>query len=300
MKLSLCVDPGRPWSEAMTLARRVDAAGWHAVYQCDHFMPHHPDGVPIAGPVSECWTTLSALATVTSRVRLGSLVLGNTYRHPAVVASMAATLDQVSAGRVVLGVGAGWQPNEHIAYGIRLPDPAARIDALDEACAILRMLLDDGRCTFNGDTYQLRDATCEPTPVQSRLPLLVGGAGERRTMKVAARHADVWHCWADPTTFEAKNAVLDRHCASVGRDPAAIARATGGTVAVHSDGHEPQEDPGEYDVAGSSAQVVERLLEFGAAGADEFIVRDQASLPVGPTIDLIDALTNDVLPALST
>jgi len=206
----------------------------------------------------------------------------------------------VSAGRVVLGIGAGWQPNEHLAYGIPLPDPAARIDALDEACAILRMLLDDGRCTFAGDTYQLRDATCEPGPVQARLPLLVGGAGERRTMKVAARHADVWHCWADPTTFAAKDAVLDRHCASIGRDPAAIARASGGTVALHSDGDDPQGDPGAYDVDGSPAQVVERLLEFGAAGADEFIVRDHASLPLGPALDLIDALTNDVLPALST
>ena len=198
MKLSLCLDPGRPWSEARAMARQVDEAGWHAVYQCDHFMPHDVDGLPRAGDVSECWTTLSALAAITTRVRLGSLVLGNTYRHPAVVAGMAATLDRISEGRVVLGIGAGWQPNEHAAFGIPLPEPAERIDALDEACTVLRMLLDDGHCTFSGATYQLRDAICEPRPVQDRLSLLVGGGGERRTMKVAARHADVWHCWADP------------------------------------------------------------------------------------------------------
>jgi len=299
VKLSICLDPARSWSEARTLARRVDVAGWYGIYQCDHFMPHDPDGLPIDGPVSECWTTLSALAALTSQVRLGSLVLGNTYRHPAVVASMAATLDQISGGRVVLGIGAGWQPNEHVAYGIRLPDPVERIDALGEACTILRMLLDGERCTFSGDTYHLRDATCEPAPLQARLPLLVGGAGERRTMKVAARHADVWHCWADPPTFAAKNAVLDRHCQDLRRDPAAIARATGGTVSIDPQQHR-QGIPSGDDVAGTTSAVVERLLEFRAAGADEFIVRDQASASLDSALGLIDALTDDVLPAVDT
>jgi F420-dependent oxidoreductase-like protein len=298
VKLSLCLDPGRPWSETLTLARHVDAAGWHAVYQCDHFMPHRADGAPSGGDVTECWTTLSALAGLTSRVRLGSLVLGNTYRHPAVVASMAATLDQISAGRVVLGIGAGWQPNEHVAYGIGLPDPGPRIDALGEACAILRMLLDEGRCSFSGDTYRLHDATCEPAPVQERLPILVGGGGEARTMKVAARYADVWHCWADPSAFAAKNAVLDRHCESVGREPDAIARATGAPVAITVDSAHQARDPDDGDVVGTTAHVVERLLEFRAAGADEFIVRDAASAPLDSALGLIDDLTQDVLPAL--
>ena len=297
MRLSLCLDPGRRWSDAMILARHIDAAGWYAIYHCDHFMPHAPDGGSLRGPVSECWTTLSALAMLTSRVRLGSLVLGNTYRHPAIVANMAATLDQVSGGRVTLGIGAGWQPNEHLAYGIPLPEPGGRIDALGETCAILRMLLDEGRCTFAGDTYQLRDATCDPAPVQARLPLLVGGAGERRTMKIAAQHADVWHCWADPTTLAAKKAVLDRHCHDVGRDPATIAIATGGTVAVHL---EQQHNPERCDVEGTLAEVAERLLEFRTAGAEEFIVRDQASVSVGSTIDLIDVLTDGVRPVLGT
>jgi alkanesulfonate monooxygenase SsuD/methylene tetrahydromethanopterin reductase-like flavin-dependent oxidoreductase (luciferase family) len=282
----------------LTIARHVDAAGWHAVYQCDHFMPHREDGRSSGGGVSECWTTLSALSGFTSRVRLGSLVLGNTYRHPAVVASMAATLDRISGGRVVLGIGAGWQPNEHTAYGIGLPDPGPRIDALGEACAILRMLLDEGRCTYSGSAYRLQDAPCEPTPVQERLPLLVGGGGELRTMKVAARYADVWHCWADPATFAAKNDVLDRHCRSVGRDPDAIARATGACVAINLDPTHKAGDRHEDDVVGTTTQVTEGLLEFRAAGADEFIVRDEASAPVTSTLALIDRLTEDVLPAL--
>ena len=298
MKLSLCLDPSRPWSDAMALAHHVDQSGWHAVYQCDHFMPHDVDGLPRGGDVSECWTTLSALAAVTTRVRLGSLVLGNTFRHPAVVAGMAATLDRISGGRVVLGIGAGWQPNEHAAFGIRLPEPAERIDALDEACTVLRMLLDDGRCTFTGATYQLRDATCEPRPVQERLPLLVGGGGERRTMKVAARHADVWHCWADPPTFASKNSVLDHHCATVGRDPGEISRATGGTVAILQKRDVPNGDPVDDDVVGTISQVVERLLDFRAAGADEFIVRDRASTSPESTVRLIDELTRHALPAV--
>jgi alkanesulfonate monooxygenase SsuD/methylene tetrahydromethanopterin reductase-like flavin-dependent oxidoreductase (luciferase family) len=182
----------------------------------------------------ECWTTLSALATQTTAIRVGSLVLGNTYRHPAVVANMAATLDQVSGGRVVLGIGAGWQPNEHTAYGLGLPAIGDRIDALDEACAVIRSLLDRPRSTVAGAAYRLTDAPCDPKPLQSRLPLLVGGGGERRTLAVAARHADVWHTWADPASFRHKNIVLDRHCEAVGRDPGGIARATGGTVTVWS------------------------------------------------------------------
>jgi len=250
--------------------------------------------------VSECWTTLSALATLTSRVRLGSLVLGNTYRHPAIVANMAATLDQISGGRVTLGIGAGWQPNEHLAYGIPLPDPGERIDALGETCAILRMLLDEGRCTFSGGTYRLREATCDPAPVQARLPLLVGGAGERRTMRIAARYADVWHCWADPTALAAKKAILDQHCQDVGRDPTSVAIATGGTVAVHLDQQHRLVEPGSDDVVGTPAEVAERLLEFRTAGADEFIVRDQASVSVSSTVELIDALSDHVRPALDT
>src|SRR5215471_7466048 len=232
MRMSLCVDPGRSWPQMLALAKRADSAGWHAVYVSDHFMPHDPAGRPVDGPVLECWTILAALATQTAAVRLGSLVLGNTYRHPAVVANMAATLDQVSEGRVVLGIGAGWQPNEHAAYGIPLPGARDRIAHLDEACAVLRSLLDRRRSTIDGAAYRLRDAPCDPKPA-GRLPLLVGGGG-RRVMAVAARRADVWHAWGRPDEFARKNAVLDRLCQDIGRPPGDLARASGGTVAVRT------------------------------------------------------------------
>lgn len=299
MKLSLCLDPARSWPELRALAQHADAAGWHAIYQCDHFMPHDADGAPRDGPVSECWTTLSALATQTSRARLGTLVLGSTYRHPALVAKMAATLDQVSGGRVVLGLGAGWQPNEHLAYGIPLPEPAARIDALGEACAVVRTLLDERRSTVSGATYRLRDAPCDPKPLQHRLPLLVGGGGER-TMKVAARYADVWHTWAAAASYARKSAVLDQHCHEVGRDPADVARATGGTVAVRPARPSGHEDRGGDDVEGTTSEIVEQLMAFRGAGVDEFIVRDQAAgVSVAATLELIDALTQDVLPVIA-
>ncbi|MFZ0325446.1 MAG: TIGR03560 family F420-dependent LLM class oxidoreductase [Actinomycetes bacterium] len=300
MKISLCVDPGRSWHEMLALAQRVDAAGWHAVYLCDHFMPHDPRGAALDGPVLECWTGLSALAARTTTIRLGSLVLGNTYRHPAVVANMAASLDQVSGGRVVLGVGAGWQPNEHAAYGLSLPSAHERIDALDEACGVIRSLLDQSRSTTNGATYQLVDAPCDPKPVQPRLPLLVGGGGERRTLKVAARHADVWHAWADPEQLARKNAILDAHCEDVGRNPGDIARATGGTVDLWSRA-KARVNGDDCEVQGSAEEVLGRLLEFADSGADEFIVRDDAArVPVGEACAQIDLLTDAVIPRLSS
>lgn len=292
VRLSVCLDPSRPWADARALAHHVDAAGWYAVYQCDHFMPHDPEGEVVAGPVTECWTTLSALAAVTSRIRLGSLVLGASYRHPAVVASMAATLDRISDGRVVLGVGAGWQPNEHRAFGIPLLEPPSRLDAFDECCAVLRGLLDDGCSSFQGATYRLDGARCEPGPLQARLPLLIGGGGEQRTLRTAARWADAWHVWADAETFARKSAVLDAHCDDLERDPAQISRVTGGDVRV-----------GVADVdrtvSGSIDQVVHRLCEYAAVGVDEFVVRDHGTDPVGHVKEQVDLLTRDVLPEVT-
>jgi F420-dependent oxidoreductase-like protein len=290
MRLSLCLDPGRPWSDAVALARLVEARGWYAVYQCDHFMPHDVEGRSVDGPVSECWTTLAALATVTSRVRLGSLVLGNTYRHPVVVANMAATLDRISGGRVVLGVGAGWQPNEHRALGIPLRAPAERLDAFDESCRVIRMLLDEGRASFDGATYRVDDARCDPRPLQPRLPLLVGGGGERRTMRVAARWGDVWHSWVEPSELARKNAVLDTRCAEIGRDPTTVSRATGGGLRIgrHDEDRE---------VSGSLDQVLHGLHEYAEAGADEFIVRDHASDAVDDVAQQLELLSPGVLRA---
>jgi probable F420-dependent oxidoreductase len=293
MRLSLCLDPGRAWPELLRLARAADAGRWHALYVCDHFMPHDDADRPVPGPMLECWTTLSALAAATDRVRLGSLVLGNTYRHPTVVANMAATLDQVSHGRVVLGLGAGWQRNEHEAYGIRLAPPSERIDAFDEACVVIRRLLDEDSVDIDGRWYQLRGARCEPHPVQPRVPLLIGGSGPRM-LRVAATRGDIWHAWVDPDELRSKNRAIDEACHDVGRAPTSLQRATGGTVALLSSAADPPaaEPP---DVSGSVDEVVDRLLAYRRAGADEFIVVDDAaSTTVGQALDLVSGMDEQV------
>jgi F420-dependent oxidoreductase-like protein len=289
VRFSVCVDPGRPWREILALAEGAEAVGVHRVYVCDHFMPIATAADDVAGSMLEGWTVIAALGACTRRVGLGTLVLGNTYRHPAVVANMAATLDRVTNGRFVLGLGAGGQANEHIAYGINLPSPAMRLDRLEEAYQVIRLLLTENISNFAGEWYQLTEARCDPKPA-SRLPLLIGGGGERRTMRIAARLADEWHTWASPEEFRRKNNVLDRHCEDVGRDPATLLRATGGVVHVSSDS-KADVRPNDRSVNGPIDIVVERLAAYRAAGAGEFIIRDERLWPVDQTLDTISLLS---------
>jgi alkanesulfonate monooxygenase SsuD/methylene tetrahydromethanopterin reductase-like flavin-dependent oxidoreductase (luciferase family) len=237
-------------------------------------MPYEGDGRSVAGPVLEGWTVLTAVAARTTRIRLGTLVLGASYRHPAVVAKMAATLDHVSDGRLTLGLGAGWQPNEHTAYGIELLPAPARLARFAEYVAAVRSLLREPGTTVAGEWFRLTDATCDPPPVQQPLPLLVGGGGERRTMRVAALHADAWHTWATPAELARKNAVLDQHCVEVGRDTAAIARVTGGVLEA--------DEP--------AGAVRARLAACAAAGADEFVLRDHRAQALPDALRAVDRL----------
>ena len=169
---------------------RCEELGYDWVSDFDHFYPIFSDP---AGPQFEGLTLLSAMAAHTSRVRCGMLVLGVTYRHPAVVAKMAATIDHVSGGRLELGMGAAWFELEHDQYGIPFPRIGVRMDMLDEACRIMRSLWTQETTTFEGKHFQLKDARCEPKPVQEHLPLVIGGAGERRTLRIVAEHGDIWN-----------------------------------------------------------------------------------------------------------
>ena len=294
MLVSVCLDSGRPWGDLLTLARHAERVGFERIYVPDHFMPYDPSEA-VAGQVHECWTILSALAALTTRIGLGTLVLGNTYRHPAVVAKMAATLDQISGGRLMLGLGAGWQPNEHTAYGIDLPDPGRRLDRFEEALQVISLLLRFEVSSFAGAHYRLSQARCQPAPAQTPLPLLVGGAGERRTIPLAARYADAWHTWATPPEFQRKSDILDEACLVAERTPSDVRRLTGQVVRVLARGNPVDDDS---DIIGPPAFVADRLNGYREARVEEFIVRDHAATPSADAIESMTVLAAAVVPAL--
>jgi alkanesulfonate monooxygenase SsuD/methylene tetrahydromethanopterin reductase-like flavin-dependent oxidoreductase (luciferase family) len=267
--VSVIIDNGRPWAEIRELAQTAEGLGAYAVYVCDHFMGHTDDGSVSDEGMLESMVLLAALAPLTDRVRLGPLVLGGTYRHPAVVANQVTALDHVSGGRAIAGLGAGWQVNEHSAYGIDLPGAAELSDRFEESVAVVSALLREGRSTYDGRHFQLRDAPNQPRPLQERLPVLVGGGGERRTIPMAARYADVWHVWGTPESYAAKSAVLDEACQALGRDPAQVRRATGFPYPVGTDYREALEPY--HDVC------------------DEFVVFDWSDRPLQSTVDDLSA-----------
>jgi F420-dependent oxidoreductase-like protein len=215
---------GTTWDEVRSLWRHADGSGWDAACVTDHFMPNTADRV---GDTLECWTALAALAAETSRMRVGTIVSGNTYRHPALLAKMAANVDIISRGRLICGIGAGWQENEHRAYGMDFYTTRERLARLDEACHVLKALWTQDRADYKGRYYQLEGAPLMPKPVQKPYPeLMVGGGGEKVTLRIAARHADHWNVWGGPATLTHKGRILDQHCAAEKRDPKSILRSS--------------------------------------------------------------------------
>ena len=211
---------GMSWSQLQQLWQHIEATGWDAAFVTDHFMPNVPDPV---GDTLECWTALAGLAHTTSRMRIGTLVTGNTYRHPAVLAKMATTVDIMTGGRLICGLGAAWQKNEHVAYGIPFYTVGERLSRLEEACQVLLGLWTQPKTTVHGKYYQLTEAPLFPKPVQQPHPeLLIGGGGERRTLRIAAQYADHWNVWGGPEILRRKGHILAEHCATLGRDPAHI------------------------------------------------------------------------------
>lgn len=214
------------WPDMLAVWQTADdlelfESGW----TFDHFYPIFSDP---NGPCMEGWITLTALAQATQRIRVGVLVTGNVYRHPAVLANMAATLDIVSNGRLELGLGAGWNEEECTAYGIDLPPLKERFDRFDEACQVVLGLLRDESTDFEGKYYRLTGARCEPKPIQRpHPPLCIGGGGEKRTLRAVARYAQHWNFpGGGVETLTHKRAVLEEHCAEVGRDPSEIMIST--------------------------------------------------------------------------
>ncbi len=295
MRFSFWPAPTQPWPVILELAQHVERTGWDGIWFADHFMA---DGKDTSGPWSEAWTTLAAIAAAVPRLRVGPLVSGNTYRHPAVLAKMAATLDQVSGGRCVLGIGAGWQENEHRAYGIPFYTTGERLARLDEACQVIRQLFSDEKASFEGKYYQLDDAPLAPKPVQRPLPLLVGGGGEKKTLRIAARFADEWNVWGDVATLRHKMSILDRHCAEVGRDPRVIQRSAVALLFLSEDkafieGMR-KRVTGRPILAGGSAEVRATVQEYAAAGVDELIVPDFTLGQGKAKLDVLDRFIREV------
>jgi F420-dependent oxidoreductase-like protein len=300
VRFSVWPNPGNPWDEVLELVEHCERQGWDGVYVSDHFMPNDPGGRVLDGPVLECWTSLAALAARTTRLRLGTLVCGNTYRHPAVLANQAAMVDQISHGRVLLGLGAGWQENEHAAYGLDYGDVRSRLDRLGEACQVVTSLLREPRTTFRGRYYEILDAPCDPKPVQARLPLLVGGGGEQRTMRIAARYADEWNAWSDPELFRHKTAVLDQRCEEIERDPATIARSTQALVFLSDDEAwlaRHRGPSGRPQLVGTATEVRDQVGEFAEAGLAELIVPDWTMGPLARRLDTLDRFIGEVAPS---
>ena len=213
--------------EVVRRVRLAESLGFDGIWLGDHFKPNFPGSRFEVGNYLEAWSTLAALATITSKVRLGVLVSGVTHRHPSVLAAQAATIDHISQGRLDFGLGAAWAQSEHFELGIPFPTAAERARRLEEAVTVVQLLLTGDGVDFEGRYYQLRNATYKPRPVQKpHPPIWIGGSGERYTIPLTARQANAWHAFGTVATLDRKSALLNRLSAEAGRDPSAILRAT--------------------------------------------------------------------------
>lgn len=291
--------------ELRALWRQAEALGFEWVSIWDHFYAADAtirDGQIESG--AECLEAVSchaALACETSSVRCGSLVYSVGYRHPAVLANAIATIDHLSNGRAELGLGAGWHQAEYAAYGIPFPPTGVRLRQLDEAIQCVRLLLTQEAADFEGEFFRLVDARCEPKPVQARLPLWIGGAGERVTLRIVAKHADGWNIpFVPPDVFRHKVEVLERHCADVGRDPATITKSVNLTIVADED--QLRERFGGMAnfirpsvLMGSPQEMTDRIGEYRDAGADWINVALRAPFDT----DALERFATDVMPSLT-
>ena len=267
------------WEALRDAAVVADSVGFDTIWTWDHFYA-------LAGeeekPNLESTTVLSALATVTKRAKLGALVQGVTYRHPALIANMAATHDVVSNGRAICGIGAAWNQTEHKAYGIDLGTPGERSRRFAEAAKIVRALLDGERVTYEGRYYKLTNAVLNTRPVQKRLPIMIGGGGEQKTLRTVAKYADMWHAFGTPEVMKHKIEVLRTHCSEVGRAPDQIEVWGGQWICVRDDAeearqvldeirtHHPPMNPPNA-IIGDPDQVASKLKEWWDIGVRGFI-----------------------------
>lgn len=283
LHFGLCTDQNLPWPTLVERWRHFERLGIESAWDCDHFnQPSRP-----TGPFFEAWTLLAALAARTERIRIGVLVSCNTFRHPALLAHQAMTVDHVSGGRLELGLGAGWFVPEHRQFGIPFPEPGELVGRFHEAVRIVDALLREGSATFAGRHYRLADAHLRPGPVQRPRPPLTLGAHGSRMLRICAEFADRWNSFGTVEEMRERNRVLDEHCAAVGRDPRTVRRSFYGWASKMAE----QGLPDPWASVGAFEDVVGRYAE---AGVEEFIM-DQPGLEQLPVLERV---ASDVIPRL--
>ena len=268
------------WDQIKAVLEVMDSGRWTSVFAYDHFIPpwHHTDEVMEHEFLNtlEGWSLLAACAAVTDNLKLGILVAGNTYRNPGLMAKMAATVDVVAPGRVMLGIGAGWNVREHEAYGWEFPSMRERSDRLEEACELIRKLFHSGpeeRIDYQGKYYQLKQAAFAPKSGNGKpIPIMVGGTGEKRTLKTLAMYGDIMNVIASPERVKHLSSVLERHCEAVGRDPAEIQKTVHVPIRIVHDEKKAEEIRGEnaWSMIGSPQYVIDRIGDFLDVGITEF------------------------------
>lgn len=267
-----------------TLISKAEKADFDSFWVMDHFHQIRFVGNP-EEPMLESWTTISALAGMTTRIKLGTLVSGIVYRHPSILAKIGATLDVLSKGRLFMGIGAAWNQEESFAYGIPFPSTMERLLRLEEVIQILRKMWTQSTTTFNGRYYQIKDAYCNPHPLQKpHPPIMVGGGGERNTLKIVAKYADACNLFGSIETIRRKLNILNEHCKSVRRDYDSILKTKLGIVLIDND-HEalikkvnemfrgmPKEQIREFVIYGTEEDVLREIISLEDAGIQYFIV----------------------------
>ena len=308
------------YDEMRRVAATAEELGFDSIWLCDHFLTLAPDAYvedagiragerrPAAGdtarsmPLLECWTTLSALARDTRRLRLGTSVLCNSYRLPSILAKMAATLDVISGGRLELGLGAGWFEKEYRAYGIAFPPIGERIAQLDEGVEVIRRMWTEPNPVFRGRHYGIEDAVCDPPPLQRpHPPLWIGGEGDK-VHRVAARAADGVNVrWWAPERIAARAAFLEKACREFGRDPGALQRSVTALLIVDDDTSRVEAVrarfgaiPATGHIAGTPAQCIARIRQYIEGGVRHFLF----TIPDVAASRSLELAGREVLPTL--
>jgi F420-dependent oxidoreductase-like protein len=257
VRFGIVTDQNLPWPALVERWRVFEALGFDSAWDCDHFIqPSRP-----TGPYFEAWTLLAALAAVTDRIRIGVLVSCNTFRHPSLLAKEALTVDHVSNGRLELGLGAGWYEPEHPMFGIEMPPPGELVARYREAVELVDSLLRNDTTSYAGQFYQVREAPMRPRPVQQPRPPLMLAAHKRKMLRIVAEYADTWNSFGTVDEMRDRNAMLDEHCADIGRDPKQIVRSLYGWAAMMP--HDPWQSLDAFQ------DMVGRYAE---AGVNEFLI----------------------------